>query len=158
MAQGNRLLLAGVIGLCLALRLFSSSLYALTGTALFTLLGVSFGLMTAAALSPQCILSRVKSRAITLLAELAYSIYLTHLIAFYGAGGVLKVLGLGRYNLLTFVFSMLAVLGVALTLFILVESPFLRLRDHRFAYENPTPTDPSPAAGQYNLPVSVPVA
>jgi len=157
MTHGNRLLSAGVTSLCLVFLLFLSNLYTLTGTALFTLLGVSFGLMTASALSPQCILSRVKSRAVTVLAELAYSIYLTHLIAFYAAGVVLNRFGLARYDTLTFIFTMGSVLGTSLTLFILVENPLLHLRDERFAYKNPTTTEISPQGGQYNLPVSLPV-
>lgn len=135
MAQGNRLLFAGGVGLCLAVLLISSKLYLLSGTLIFTLLGVSFGLMTASALSPGCILSRVRSRVVTLIAELAYSIYLTHLIAFYVAGVLLNGLGLGKYDSVTFMVTMVAVLGASLTLFTMVERPFLLLRDHRFAYQ-----------------------
>ena len=64
--------------------------------------------MTASALNPGCILSRVRSRVVTLIAELAYSIYL---IAFYAAGILLNGFGLGKYNLVTFIVTMLAVLG-----------------------------------------------
>jgi peptidoglycan/LPS O-acetylase OafA/YrhL len=155
MAQGNRLLFAGGIGLCAAALLMSSKLYILSGATIFTLLGVSFGLMTASALSPACILSRVRSRVVTLLAELAYSIYLTHLIAFYAAGVVLSGFQLGKHDVVTFIVTMLAVLGASLTLFTMVERPFLRLRDHRFAYQNLTVSDLSRPADQYNLPASL---
>jgi peptidoglycan/LPS O-acetylase OafA/YrhL len=141
MAQGNRLLFAGGVGLCLAALLISSKSYLLSGTVIFTLLGVSFGLMTASALSPGCILSRVRSRVVTLIAELAYSIYLTHLIAFYVARVLLNGSGLGKYDSVTFMVTMVAVLGASLTLFTMVERPFLLLRDHRFAYQTPTGSD-----------------
>jgi peptidoglycan/LPS O-acetylase OafA/YrhL len=137
MARGNQLLLAGIIGLFLSFILMWSNLYIFAGTLNFTVLGISFGLLTASALSPNCILSRVRSRAITLLAELAYSIYLTHHIAFYLTGAVLSKSVLGGHNRLYFIFTMLAVLTTALALFALVERPCLRLRDRMFVYKNP---------------------
>ncbi len=156
LAHGNRLLWAGGAGLCLAFILMSSKLYTFTGIVVFSMLGISFGLLTASALSPQCILSRVKSRAITILAELAYSIYLTHLLGFYVADALLKRCGLTGYNAPTFIFTALAVFGTALTLFALVERPCLRLRDRLFAYQPQPAPGINPLAEQYNLPASLP--
>jgi len=137
MARGNQLLLAGGLGLLLAFILMSLNLRIFTGTINFTLLSISFGLMTAAAVSPQCVLSRVKWRAITLLAELAYAIYLTHLIAFSLTDMALAKFGLnGRSYGLSFVLTMLGVLTTALALYALVEQPCLHLRDRMFAYKN----------------------
>jgi peptidoglycan/LPS O-acetylase OafA/YrhL len=109
----------------------------------------------ASALSPSCILSRVRSRVVTLIAELAYSIYLTHLIAFYAAGIQLNGFGLGKYDLVSFIVRMPAVLGASLTVFTMVERQFLLLTEHRFAYQTPTESDLSRPVAQFTLAASL---
>jgi peptidoglycan/LPS O-acetylase OafA/YrhL len=156
MTHGNKLLLAGVISVFLAFLLLSSFSFAISGVVIFTVIALSFGLMTASALSPASILGRVKLRAITVLAELAYSIYLTHLIGFYLAKIALDVCGLNQHKGLSLIFTAVAVMGTALTLFTLVEYPCLQLRDRMFTYKKPGATGIASLTNQYNLPASSP--
>lgn len=145
MGFGNKLIIAGGISLAAAFLIMTREYYLLAGIVSFTLLGISFGLFTAAALSRQCLLSRVRLRGITLLAELAYSIYLTHLIAFYLAEQLLSRFGLSGRSGLSFFVTMLVVMVTAITLFLLVERPCLQLRDRMFKYEKIEMSNPANA-------------
>ncbi len=136
MSFGNKLLVAGAAGLATTFAIISRDSYIFGGTVSFTLLALSFGLLTAAALSRQCILSRVRWRGFTLIANLAYSIYLTHLLAFYAADTVLAGRGLGGHSGISFMVTMGMVLMIATALFLLVERPCLQLRDRIFTYKH----------------------
>jgi len=134
MGLGNKLLVAAVVTLALTFWLISTKYYLITGTAGFTMLSISFGLFTAAALSPGSYLHRINWRPVRLTAELAYSIYLTHPIAFYLTGMLLARFGLDAHAGGTFIALMLGVLLLAMALYLIVERPCLKLRDRVFFY------------------------
>jgi peptidoglycan/LPS O-acetylase OafA/YrhL len=94
----------------------------------FPIVLLAYGFMVIAAMSPNCILSKYKFRLTAILATLAYSIYLSHKIINHVANTQLKyVLELESYQVFS-VCLFASVLG-GLTLHLIVEKPFLILRD-----------------------------
>ncbi len=129
---GNPLLFGGGTILVLTLLMNSTGSTAFSVIAIFPLTGISFALNTASAISPQSILGRIKLRGVTWLAELAYSIYLTHFLALSVAHVVISKWRLDAFRGLSFIVTMALIVSLAVALFLLVERPFLNLRDRLF--------------------------
>jgi peptidoglycan/LPS O-acetylase OafA/YrhL len=131
---GNGFLVLSILLLIATYFLFGGTFVSLKSTSLtttlfgFPLVSLAYGFMVIAALSPNCILSKYKFRPTAILATLAYSIYLSHKIINHVVNTQLKyVFELESYQVFP-VCLFAAVLG-GLTLHLIVEKPFLILRN-----------------------------
>lgn len=100
------------------------------GTALFgfPLISIAYGLMVIAALSPDCPLYKFQFWPSTMLATLSYSIYLTHKMTNHLVNTKFANAFIMRTDHL-FLISLFAALLGGVALYLLVEKPFLLLRD-----------------------------
>ncbi len=133
--HGNRLLVFSLFLLFAAYFVFDGSIvsvkFASFSTAVFglPLLSLAYGFMVIAAMSPNCILAKVRFRPTAILATLAYSIYLIHKVTNHFINSKLKyILDLESYQVFP-VCLFAAVLG-GLILHLIVEKPFLILRNN----------------------------
>ena len=132
---GNWILALSLVSLIATYVLFGGTLISHRFTTLttaifgFPLVSLAYGLMVIAAMSPNCLLSRFKFWPTARLATLSYSIYLSHKIVNHIVNSRLKdVLELENYQ--TMLFSMAGALLFGLALHLVVEKPFLILRDN----------------------------
>ncbi|NNK84943.1 MAG: acyltransferase [Desulfobacterales bacterium] len=132
---GNGLLALSIIFLIATYFMFGGSVVSLKFTtftaALFgsPLVSIAYGFVVIAAMSPNCILSKYKIKLTSVLATLAYSIYLIHKITNHVVNTKLKyVFQLENYQVFP-VCLVAAILG-ALILHLIVEKPFLMLRNN----------------------------
>ena len=132
--HGNLLLAFSLVLLLATYFLFDGSIVSINFASLtailfgFPLVSLAYGFMVVAAMSPNCILSKYKFRLTAMLATLAYSIYLSHKIINHVVNTKLKdVLQLESYQI--FSICLLASILGGLTLHLIVEKPFLILRD-----------------------------
>ncbi len=133
--HGNGLLALSISLLIVTYFLFGGNLVSQNFTSLFTavfgfpLVSIAYGLMVIAAMSPNCILSRYKFWPTAMLATLSYSIYLSHKIINHIVNTrLMYVFELENYQL--FPVSLVGVLLGGLVLHLIVEKPFLILRDN----------------------------
>jgi len=131
---GNGLLALSILLLIAAYFLFGGSLVSQKFTSLttavfgFPLVSVAYGLMVIAALSPDCPLSRYRFWPTKQLAMLSYSIYLSHKIVNHIVHSQMKhVFEPSGYAV--FLFCLCGAILCGLTLHLIVERPFLVLRD-----------------------------
>ncbi|MES2630243.1 MAG: hypothetical protein V4616_14880 [Bacteroidota bacterium] len=115
-------LLTGAYYLCYDPHEYGASVYG------FPLIAVGFGLMVIAALSPSCVLYRVKSRITQQLAILSYAIYLSHKGVVHCTQLLSEPLNLDVDGNVMLVLCTIASVGVALLMHHLVEKPGMRLR------------------------------
>lgn len=127
--RGNQLLLAGLALLAGAYFLMRGDRLAFWPTLLgYPLLSLAYGTMVFAALSPSCILHRVRWRVSTVIAALSYGMYLCHKFLNHLMQGPLDAWGFGQDgSLRVLICLVVSVLGAWLLNF-LVEYPFMRLR------------------------------
>jgi peptidoglycan/LPS O-acetylase OafA/YrhL len=93
----------------------------------YPVLALGFALLTASALSENGLLARFRVPGARLIATLSFSLYLTHKEAVHLLLHVFPDLPDGAFSLLPVYFA--ACLAVAAALYLLVERPFLLLRD-----------------------------
>ena len=127
---GNVLLVAGVAAAAAVLYgvMNEAPTPFLASTFGFSLVAVSFALLTIAALSPTCLLNRLRIPGVASLALWSYAVYLVHKPVFMALRPELESRGIDPGTPLTIVTVMAAgVLGGWL-LYRLVETPFMRLR------------------------------
>ncbi|QSX31189.1 acyltransferase [Shewanella cyperi] len=130
--HGNKVLLAGLAGLGLAIWIFKER-FGFTATVIgFPLLSFSLAFIVAAASSTNSLIGKFKVPGAALLATLAYSMYLTHKSIFQM---VKTLIGpqLVDNDYLAFVVYGGAVLAGAAILYLTVERPFLKLRSKYLA-------------------------
>jgi peptidoglycan/LPS O-acetylase OafA/YrhL len=132
--HGNVLFALSLILLLAAYFLFDGSIVSIEFTSWpvalfgFPLVSVAYGFMVIAAISPNSILFKYKLRPTAILATLAYAIYLSHKIINHLINTQLKyVLELESYQV--FPVCLFAAIFGAFVLHLLVEKPFLILRD-----------------------------
>jgi peptidoglycan/LPS O-acetylase OafA/YrhL len=129
LAHGNALLAAGlgVIGGTFAW--FLDDHYGLAQTvAGYPLLALGFSLLILAALAPGSLLQRVRVPGATTLALWSYAIYLTHKSVCILVAARMARAGHGAEDAVTIGACLLASLLAGWLLFVLVETPFMRLR------------------------------
>jgi peptidoglycan/LPS O-acetylase OafA/YrhL len=119
----------------------------LASTLGFSLLAMSFALLTCAALSPSCLLNRLRVPGAASLALWSYAVYLVHKPVFMALRPELARRGIDPAAPLTIVAVMaLGILGGWL-LYRLVETPFMRLRARWYpAASSVSPALPVPAS------------
>lgn len=128
-AYGKYLLLGGVVLLFTATRIYQdpySWLATLTG---FPVIAAGYGLLVAAAVSPSVFLYRYASPITTFIAGLAYSLYLTHMMAFHLAQQQLSKWDWHLSSTGVFALCLSFAFVCAIVLNQLVERPFIRWRD-----------------------------
>jgi len=129
--KGNLLLVVGLILLAGAYFLMRGDRLAFWPTLLgYPLLSVAYGMMVFAALSPSCILHRIRWKVSTLVAALSYGMYLCHKFLNHLMQGPLDDWGLAEDGSLRVLICLaVSILGAWLLNFF-VEYPFMRLRRH----------------------------
>lgn len=127
--RGNLLLLAGLLLLtgayfvCREERSFQASVFG------FPLVDLGYGLLVCGAVSPSSVLYRFQSTWITRLAVLSYAVYLVHKITIHLTQPYFAELGVEMdSNLMLLLCMLTSLLGAAL-LYVLIEKPFLRIRN-----------------------------
>ena len=127
--MGNWLLLAG-IGLIIAAYFVVSDQYTFHATVFgFPLVAIAYGTIVAAAVSPSCILYKVRGRISSNIAALSYAIYLSHKGVIHLTQQGFMKLGIDGDSNWMFLLCIITSLLGALALRHAVERPFLRLRD-----------------------------
>jgi peptidoglycan/LPS O-acetylase OafA/YrhL len=147
MGQGRMLLAAGIAACALALRCFLVDHYGLWTTVLgFPLLALGCALLILAALAPDSPLHRIRVPGASSLALWSYAVYLVHKQVGVLAAQPLAEAGFGPDHPLTIVLALAASVLAGWLLFLLVETPFMRLRD-RYVPGN-SPGSPLAAAAR----------
>lgn len=129
MRYGNLLLLAGILVLaagyfiCYIRVSFNSNIFG------FPVIAIGFGCLVLAAISPGCVLYKLRSRLTTSVAILSYAVYLIHKAITHVCILYFGKMGLDEESywmlLLSAVFTFIGALILRYT----VEKPFLKLRD-----------------------------
>lgn len=134
MSQGNAMFVAGLAAAVAVLYGITHDVANefVTTTFGFSLVAASFGLLVCAALSPSCVLNRVRMPGASSLALWSYAVYLVHKPIFMALGPELKRLQIDP-GTPWYVLVVIAI-GVAggWLLFCCVETPFMRLRARLF--------------------------
>lgn len=150
--QGNLLLLIALLFIGGAWWItHGDNQYSLQGAIFgYPAISIAYGALTLAALSPSCILFRFSSSLTRWIAMLSYSIYLTHKQLIHLTHRALHPYGIGDDSYTAFFISTaVAVIG-GWTLHLIVEKPFLRLRDRVIARRrknNPASAQSAESAG-----------
>ncbi len=134
--KGNKFLLCGLIGCSSVCYGFSQYHYSFFMTVLgYPLLAMSFAALTIAALSNTSYLYRIKIPGASKLAVWSYAIYLIHKPISVLVYHELVKRGFESASLLGMILIMLVSLGSGYLLYVLVENPFLKMRD-KLKFEN----------------------
>jgi peptidoglycan/LPS O-acetylase OafA/YrhL len=102
----------------------------------YSLLAMSFALLTLSALSPNSLLSRIKIPGAASMALWSYAIYLAHKPIFKLAINPLNQLGISTDSITGIAIIMAASLLGGWLLYRFVETPFMRLRDRLYSSDN----------------------
>jgi len=97
-------------------------------------MAVSFSLLVLSALSPASYLNKLKIPACSSLAIWSYAIYLVHKAVFFILISPLKQAGIGTDSLTGLSLMMGLSVLAGYVLYVLVETPFMRLRDAYFTH------------------------
>lgn len=142
-AHGYRLMFTGMALCALAMWLFRDRLSLSAGVFGFPLLAIGLGLLLLSFVSPTSLLSRV--RGFGFVATLAYSLYLTHKeIAHLVRVLVPRLVEAGGW--LALLVYLAPCFAVATLLYLLIERPFLKLRE-KISARRPQPAHQGAAAG-----------
>jgi peptidoglycan/LPS O-acetylase OafA/YrhL len=128
-AYGNRLLLIGLALLTGAYFLCQDQFSFAASVFGFPVVSIGFGCVVAGAVLPSSFLYKYKSVFTFNIAALSYSIYLSHKMTIHVMQQQSGTLGIAATGTLMLVLCMLASWVVALLLRMLIEKPFLKLRD-----------------------------
>ncbi|OWP83476.1 acyltransferase [Flavobacterium davisii] len=93
----------------------------------FPLIAIGYGLMVIGALSPTSFLYKWKSKITTFIATLSYAIYLTHKGVIVMTHKVFEDFNIDRNWML--LISTVACISFAYLLYLIIEKPFMKLRD-----------------------------
>jgi peptidoglycan/LPS O-acetylase OafA/YrhL len=140
LAHGNALLAAGVLVIGATFAWFLADHYALAQTVVgYPLLALGFSLLILAALAPGSLLHRVRVPGAASLALWSYAIYLTHKSVSILAAARMAQAGYGAEAPATIAACMAASLAAGWLLYVVVETPFMRLRARWDAALSPAP-------------------
>jgi peptidoglycan/LPS O-acetylase OafA/YrhL len=126
--HSNTLVAAGLAVLAVSVWLFWDPLQAAPAIVGYPVLSLAWALIVAGGISREGLLGRLRIPGAALIANLAYSLYLTHKMAFHAietAGGA----WLGQHGAVAFFVYGAAAGSVAGLMHVCVERPILRLRD-----------------------------
>jgi peptidoglycan/LPS O-acetylase OafA/YrhL len=130
--HGNRILIAAFLLIAFAWWfVFDDRQYSFSGAiAGYPLISLAYGVLVLAALSPSCILYRYSSRITRQIATLSYAIYLVHKQLIHLTHVVAHHYGFGDDSYALFAICIVISLLGGWLLHLVVERPFLRLRDN----------------------------
>lgn len=94
----------------------------------FPLVALSYGCIVLAAISPKCILYKLKSRITSWIALLSYGMYLTHKGVIHVTQELLKKFSIDENSAFSMVVSMLMCICAAALLHMIIEEPFMDWR------------------------------
>ena len=135
MSHSNKVLLVGLSGVMLAIWIFKARFGYMATVIGFPILSFSFAFIVAGASSPHSALGKYKVPGAYFVATLAYSLYLTHKSVFHMVNTTIgEQLSTNGY-VAFFVYGG-AVFLVAITLYVIVERPFLKLRTVVISWDN----------------------
>lgn len=136
LSWGNQFLVAGLICVITMFYLFANfhylegQGYTFTMTTVgYSLIAFSFSLLVLAALSPASLLYQLKIPGAYHLAAWSYAIYLIHKAIFYILKAPFKQAGVDVESPLALSVMLLSSLLAGYLLYLLIETPFMRLRD-----------------------------
>lgn len=137
--SGNRLLAAGALSFAAAVLVLWQRYSFLCCTLGFTLLSLSFCLLTAAALSERSFLSTLSIPGTATVATLSYSLYLTHALALEAGASLTRHFNISPQSLggVAIVIALLAAFSTLL--YRGVERPFLAVRARLMELSSPAP-------------------
>lgn len=129
LAQPNMVIALGLTGIAAAIIVFAGKFGLLVAAAIgFPLLSLSVALVVAGASTGCSLLGRYRVLGGEALATIAYSLYLTHKLAYHATlKWIAPALGASGYSRFLLAIVMALVMGAAL--YWLIERPFLQLRD-----------------------------
>jgi peptidoglycan/LPS O-acetylase OafA/YrhL len=137
-ARPNLLLTAGLLGVAASILFFDKQIAGFLPSVLgFPLLAASMAALVAAGSEPRSIIGRAALPGAGALAAASYSLYLSHKMAYRA---VIRLMhdAAPQAHEVTLVLAIGAALLVGAALYLLVERPFLRLRDR---FRSPAPAD-----------------
>lgn len=126
---GNMVLLLGLVLFVIAYQVcenlisFNAMIYGLP------LISLAYGFIVMGAISPTCILYKLKSRFTYVIATLSYAIYLTHKQMYHSVKMILKEIDNGFMQQNVFWICLLCALIGGFILHVLIEKPFMKFRD-----------------------------
>lgn len=126
---GNIVLIFGIVlfliayQICDSLITYKAMIYGLP------LISLAYGIILIGAISPTCILYKIKTRITFIIASLSYAIYLTHKQLFHSVKMVIKGIDNDFFQQNVFWICLFVALIGGLILHILIEKPFMKLRD-----------------------------
>lgn len=137
--KGNLLLATGLISVGIMFYVFQNYLripgygFSLWVTTFgYTLLAIAFGILVLAALSPNSLLHRIRIPGATSIALWSYAIYLIHPIIFHVIKAPLTQYGFDVNTGLSVAIFMLTTVFCGWILYVIVETPFMKLRARYF--------------------------
>jgi peptidoglycan/LPS O-acetylase OafA/YrhL len=140
LAHGNALLAAGVLVIGATFAWFLDDHYGFAQTVFgYPLLALGCSLLILAALAPGSLLHRVRVPGAASLALWSYAIYLTHKSVSMLVAARMAQAGYGAEDAITIAACMVASLAAGWLLFVLVETPFMRLRARWASGLSPAP-------------------
>jgi len=140
LAHGNALLVAGVLVIGATFAWFLDDHYGFAQTVFgYPLLALGCSLLILAALAPGSLLHRVRVPGAASLALWSYAIYLTHKSVSMLVAARMAQAGYGAEDAITIAACMVASLAAGWLLFVLVETPFMRLRARWASGLSPAP-------------------
>jgi peptidoglycan/LPS O-acetylase OafA/YrhL len=145
--HGNRILLVALALVAGAwLIAHDDNQYTMRGAIFgYPAISIAYGALVLAALSPTCLLYRYSSKLTRFIAILSYSIYLTHKQLIHLTHEALHHYNIGNDTYTSFWISTAVALLGGWILHLLIEKPFLRLRDNWLARKKAPPLPaPSP--------------
>ncbi|WP_075602578.1 acyltransferase family protein [Saccharicrinis aurantiacus] len=127
--HGNKVLLAGLMVFMLAYVLCANFISYNTSIYGYPLISLAYAIIVLAAISPTCLLYKFKTKFTLLIATLSYSIYLTHKQVYHFTKMFIKDLGNESIEQWTFWICIIIAIVAGLLLHLIIEKPFLKLRD-----------------------------
>ena len=124
----NGIIGVGLLILTISYFLFFNSIGFVRSIFSFPKVSIGFGCMVVGSIMPTSFLYKWKSKVLTKIAELSYSLYLIHMGVILLSQLLLFDLGIAKDSNMTFILSIIFCVFVALILHYNIEKPFMKMR------------------------------
>lgn len=125
----NRLIAAGLLILTPACFLFGNNLDFARSIFSFPMVSIGFGCLVLGAVMPNSFLYKWKSRILSMIAKLSYSLYLIHMAVILLVQKIFAAWGISKDSNLMLVLSIICCIAVGLVLHYSIEKPFMKMRE-----------------------------
>lgn len=125
----NGIMAVGLLILTIAYFLYTNSIGFGRSIFSFPMVSVGFGCLVLGAIIPSSFLYQWKSKVLTMIANLSYALYLIHMAVILLTQNIFFDYGIAKDSNLSFVFSILFCVLVALVLHYSIEKPFMKMRN-----------------------------